>query len=169
MTSKLKQERINKGLCPDCGEQAAPYYLCDRCRYINMVRRVCEKGVKAGTFRCKKKGRHKLYGIADPTIDFDYREAAPLDKRLAPRINGIPVDVKEDIYTILYRAGKPLTEEEIRYAWGKLRLRKGRTSAAHDMATILKAKEKRERRKQKWANREAIPPTAPGSPTAARS
>ena len=100
MTSKLKQERINKGLCPICGEQAAPYYLCDKCRGKAILRRFLNRAVEAGAFRMKKVGRENTYAIGDENADFSYRFPEKFDKRHEPRFRNIPVDVEKELLNI---------------------------------------------------------------------
>ena len=124
----LRQERIAKGLCPNCGSEAAPYYLCGRCRFRELIGRFLRKAAKAGVVKREQRGRQSYWSRLDRAKfdDVDYREATREDdKRLRPRVKGVPVDVEAEIMSIFTRAGKPLTVEEIYAAWGHMRLRSG--------------------------------------------
>lgn len=148
--ASLQQARLAKGLCPTCGAQAAPYYHCDRCRAVNRIRRIINRGVQAGTFTSKiddRDHRKKRYAMGNRAIDFDYHEALDGDKRLAPRLNHIPIDVVAEVYRLFEEHGTTLTEEELADAWGTLRLRTGRLSVARDLVTIVQAQRKRARRR----------------------
>src|SRR4051812_7314536 len=39
----IQQERTAKGLCPRCGEEAAPYYLCQKHRDIAKIARIMKR------------------------------------------------------------------------------------------------------------------------------
>jgi hypothetical protein len=152
VSPSLQHQRLAKGLCPSCGEPAAPYYLCDRCRAIALIRRVINRGVQAGTFQSRideQDRRRKLYAMKNGDIAFDYREALEGDKRLAPRLNKIPIDVEAEVRRLLREADHPLTDDELYEAWGTLRLRPERLSTARDLVTIIQAQRKRKRRAQR--------------------
>jgi hypothetical protein len=145
----LQHQRLAKGLCPACGNQAAPYYFCEYCAQLNLMRRVLNKGVKAGTFQSRideQDRRRKLYAIDNADIHFDYQEALDGDKRLLPRRNHIPIDIESEVCRLLAEAGHPLTEAELYEAWGTLRVRTERLSVALDLVTIIQAQRKRKRR-----------------------
>jgi DNA-binding MarR family transcriptional regulator len=163
-------QRVAKGLCPYCGEEAAPYYLCDRCRLMRKLYRVLSKGRSAGDIRTerspedRRKRRHWLTDDARAALkagtdrDWNYREVTnPDDGRLKPRIRNIPVDVENELIKIFRDAGEPLTEAEVYEAWGRLRLRKGRASAAADMAQIIRSGRKQSAKAARRA-KQAQPP-----------
>lgn len=142
-----RKRRVAAGLCPECGEEAAPYYLCPSCRFRRLLDRVLSKGERAGVFRRAGRG---MWMIGDRNADFDYREVTdPADKRLRPRLRGVPVDIERELMDIFRREGRPLTEAELVGLWGQLRVRPGRVSAAQDMAYIQQAQDKRRRRAEK--------------------
>ena len=149
----IRQERLAKGLCPDCGAEAAPYRLCDRCRFKGLLGRILRKGATHGSLTAEKRGRTYFYGLGDPSLDFEYREAQPGDKRLRPRVGGIPVDVEHELIEILRRNGKPMQIDKIYEAWGRLRLRRGRESAASDLANIIVGRQKQEAKLARRAER----------------
>ena len=156
MPTEKQQERINKGLCPRCGKEAAPYYLCDHCRRGNSIVRVLNRLEKHDFARSRREGRNRLWfqgsndgdagdiGGIYPTWGEGKGEN---DKRLRPKLGGIPVDVEQTLIEIFRAEDRGLTMEEIYMAWGKLRLRKGRDSAAADMRAIIMAERKRERKR----------------------
>jgi len=157
MPTKKQQERIDKGLCPHCGEEAAPFYLCPSCRRYKSIARKLDHGAKFGAFSKGREGRNVTYSIADHSVSDAWKEnskPSPLwnegkgedDKRLRPRLGKIPVDVETELMGIFLRLGSPLSEEEVVSAWGKLRVRRGRASAAGDLAALIKAERRRERR-----------------------
>lgn len=151
--SGSRQARINAGLCPRCGEEAAPYYLCDRCRRLKSLTSGLEQMEKAGRVKSGFDGRFKVWSagpnIDDPTMPSNVRarpvwgEGRAGDKRLRPRIGRIPVDVERELAALIAAHGRPVTIEQINCAWGRMRLRKKRASAAKDLMTIIKADEKR--------------------------
>lgn len=149
-----KQDRIAKGLCPTCGKEAAPYYLCSRCRFYGKIGRVLRRAGKAGAFTrtVDKKGVVR-WGIGSEAA-FDAMTWRPDPKegdgRLRPRLGRVPVDVEGELVALLTSMGKPATIDEIVAAWGQLRERR-RVSIANDMATIIAAQRKREARARKRA------------------
>jgi hypothetical protein len=152
MAQSIQHQRFAKGLCPACGADAAPYYYCGECRAKNLLRRVLNKGVQAGTFQRKisdRDHRYKAYAIGNKAIPFEYREAQEGDTRLAPRRNHIPIDIAADVERILREAGHPMTEAEITEAWKILRPRPERLSPARDLVTIIQAQRKRQRKAQR--------------------
>jgi len=60
------------------------------------------------------------------------------------------VDFEETLYKVIERIGRPCTIEEIQKAWGGLRSRRS-SPLASDLATIIAAKDKRERKMAKRA------------------
>lgn len=151
----LHKTRLAKGLCAYCGAEAAPYRLCDQCRYIALIRRVCNRLHDTGHLQKEKKGRETWYGKAPgagPLTESVYREAQVGDRRLHPRIKQVPIDIEQALLRLFttWNLG-PLSEEEIVSAWGKLRLRPGRFSVAHDLAYLIRAERRRVARGAKQA------------------
>ena len=155
----LSQQRVAKGLCPKCGAEAAPYYLCDRCHFRGQLHRFLASGRKQGLVeqlvdpddRRKRRFRATGPGIVHK---MSYNGLDPGD-RSAPRLKRIPVDVERELAAILEQAGKPLDVDEIVEAWGRLRVRnqkRQRISVASDLAYII---ESRRRRSEKLARRAA--------------
>ena len=161
MPTKRQQERINKGLCPRCGKEAAPYYLCDDCRRSASLGRVLNQLEKRDRVRSMKDGGKRLW-YSGPNVNDDTgigvvypvwgEGKAEKDKRLRPKLGGIPVDVEQALIEIFRADERGLTEEEIYMAWGKLRLRARRDSAAADMRAIIMAERKRKRKRAKLKN-----------------
>ena len=142
-----RQDRIAKGLCPDCGEEAAPYYLCGDCRFKQQIVRRLNRAAKAGGFIKEKRGRETYWSIGAKGVveNMDWRDPKPGDKRYRPRLAGVPVDVEDEIVKLLIRAGKPCTIEEIIAAWGQLRVRRTGTIAGN-VARLVTAEQKRKRK-----------------------
>lgn len=153
----IREDRLAKGLCPQCGAEAAPYRLCGQCRFRGLIYRLLRKGEKAGEIASRKQGREKRVWKVDHNKKwtFSYNEVTDeSDGRLRPKLRGIPVDVERQLIKIFETAGKPLTLDEIMTAWGTLRLRAGRTSAAMDLAYIVEAKRKRAAKMARRAERQ---------------
>lgn len=150
-----RQHRIDHGMCPECGGEAAPYYLCWDCRSLASITKMLNRGVKLGVFTKQGTGKHTLWGagarISDK-IDFGATylwDMNPDDKRLRPRINRRPGDLDETLMGVFMGAGKPLTMEEIYMAWGALRSKRRHQTLATDMTAIIKAQRKRDMRAAK--------------------
>ncbi len=165
---KIQQTRINAGLCPNCGKEAAPYYLCPDCRGLKSLGGMLNRGEKYHIFTSERRGRTKLWRTGSyqgnrPPSEVMGSKPMPLwgegkggdDKRLRPRVGKIPVNVEKELMGILLRLGAPATCEEIMGAWGKLRVRRGRASAACDLAALIKAERRRERRNRKRLYKQA--------------
>lgn len=149
----LRQERIAAGQCPNCGKEAAPYYLCADCRLLNSLTRVLRKGERAGAFRVAKDGRSKRWFPGDPAaMDRLVAGSRPFpgaeDGRRAPRLRGRRIDIEGTLLQVIQRIGRPCTIEEILAAWGKLRDRRT-TPLAADLACIVAAQDKRRRKAEK--------------------
>lgn len=148
-----RQERINKGLCPNCGKIAAPYYLCGECRFGAKLGRILNRATKGGGLSTTKRDGKTYYSLVS-TEKFDAvgwrADPKDSDGRLRPRLRKVPVDVEATLVAILRDAGKPCSIDEIHEAWGKLRAGKVGTVVG-DMQRIMAAKEKRERRAKKLA------------------
>jgi hypothetical protein len=156
----LRQERIAKGLCPKCGAEAAPYYLCQRCHLRGQIYRFCASTQKQGLIEISvdpDDKRKRRVRAAHPHIDVDQisYSGLGLGERAAPRLKRIPVDVERELVALLERAGKPLHVDEIIEAWGRLRVqsqRRQRISVAIDLTYII---ESRRRQTDKLARRAA--------------
>lgn len=150
----LRKERAAKGLCPNCGEMAAPYYLCGKCHCLNQLRKMAR--TMPGRFTWEpdpSDRRRKLIGLASWVGRLEIEEMAVLKpreldfgERGKPRLRGVPVNVQEELLGILARAGRPMSEEEIIAAWVKLRPRPNAGSVAANMARVVAAQDKRARR-----------------------
>jgi hypothetical protein len=162
-----RQHRIDHGMCPECGKEAAPYYLCWDCRLLSSIgkrlnkfaaRGICEKigSGKNATFRLApdiigaerslKLDEINKFRWGDTLLDMDAN-----DKRARPRINRRPIDIDETMMAIFRNAGKPLDMQEIYMAWGALRSRRVHQTLATDMTAIIKAQRKRDERNAKRA------------------
>lgn len=151
MATKTQQERILRGQCPNCGEEAAPYYLCHKCRFRGKIVRVLNRGRNVGGFVAKRDGRSLLWSLGDESkLDtIKYRpDAKDGDKRLEPRLRGIRVDVESTLIEVIRYAKRPCTLEEILSAWGRLRSRRESPLAA-DLACIIAAEDKRKRKAER--------------------
>lgn len=149
----IRKERSAKGLCPNCGEMAAPYYLCDRCHTLRQVGKFCRARPDVFTYEACPEDRRKRqigltpYGMTKPEeVAWLRPNELDLGERGRPKLGGVPVDVLTEVIGILVRNGRPMTEEQIAEAWVKLRPRKGAGSVAENMARIIAANDKRARR-----------------------
>jgi hypothetical protein len=155
-----KQYRIDHGLCPLCGKEAVPYYLCQEHRSRNAFTRMLNRMSDRGIISREKDGG-KVYYKHLPggrsVHDFPWGkmlwEMDSNDKRLRPRLGRRPVDLDDTLIEIFETAGKPLRIDEIIAAWGKLRSKRKTESLAGDMRTIIAAQHKRD---AKNARRAAI-------------
>jgi hypothetical protein len=163
--SERRQHRIDHGLCPICGEEAAPFYLCHDHRtyaaFERMLNRMSERGIAK-----KEKIKGKNYwsipaGWNGPRVeDFHWNprmgELKLSDKRLRPRMGRRPIDLEDTLVEIFREAGKPLTMEEVHAAWGALRSKRKTASLAGDMVAIIKAQRRREERNAKRLTSEPV-------------
>ena len=156
-----RQYRIDHGLCPYCGEDAAPYYLCQRHREIGALSRLLYRSAARGIIsREKEKGRvyySKPRAFNPPKFDdFEWNDTffdmKPDDKRRRPRLGKRPVDLDETLIEIFETAGKRLQMHEILEAWGKLRTKRKTTSLAGDMRAIIEAQRRRDAKNAKRAS-----------------
>lgn len=155
------QERIAKGLCPQCGEEAAPYYLCSRCRLSRRLGRARDRLALQGVVTVSGVGRQRAYAPVEGkrTVP-DNRWSAPLvpdpdkDKRFRPRLRGVAVNVEAEVIGIFERAGIPLSVDDVIEAWVKLRAdgKRKHGSAAKDVRAIILAKRRREERAARRAS-----------------
>lgn len=160
MARSIRQERAAKGLCPNCGKEAAPYYLCAECRFKAKIIRVMNRVEKAGALRKERRGRDTMWSMAywgndrltkedvDGIIEKMRWHPDPKegDGRLRPRLGKIPVDVEKELFALMTEMARPATIEEIVAAWGRLREKRRTSSAAGDLARIIEAQRKRERK-----------------------
>lgn len=164
--AKSKQYRVEHGLCPACGKESAPYYLCSDCRFKGAIVHRLKRMVKAGAIETSKSGNSTLYKPAPNMIEiadtmrwgkeiFGKAGSDSTDGRLRPRLGRRPVDLDETLVGIFFDAGKPLTMEEVVTAWGRLRSKRKTESLAGDMRAIIEAQRKRDRRAAKWAEVQA--------------
>lgn len=155
---KSKQWRVDHGMCPMCGKEAAPYYFCWDCRVDKSFNRLLTKMADRRILKKEGKGKHALFSIGDSNLTTDQFhwgqwiwDLDPDDKRRRPRIGRRPIDLDETLIRIFESAGRPLTMEEILFAWGKLRSQRKTTSLAGDMTAIVLAQRKRDERAAKRA------------------
>lgn len=157
--TKSKQYRIEHGLCPMCGKESAPYYLCHDHRNIGALHRLLTKMVDQRLLTKTKDGRAYGYEINHASgktpRDFvpgraSWLDLKPDDKRRRPRLGRRPVDLDETLIGIFQEAARPLTIEEVVSAWGRLRSQRKHETLAGDMAAIIKAQRKRDERAARW-------------------
>ena len=152
-------ERVANGLCPQCGEEAAPFYLCFRCRMIGRTRRTMKRLASQGVVTQSKDERGRQQWEINPHAKDDPRDnrwSTPVvpnesDRRFRPRLGGIPVNVEAKIIELLQSIGRPCEIEEIVRAWANLRGEKKRKkgSAAADVRAIILAEDRRRKRAEK--------------------
>lgn len=154
--------RIDHGMCPECGKEAAPYYLCFECRKLGSMRRMLTRMADLGII--EKIKRHKGRFDAFKSVESGKRVAnfawnqtlwdmPAEDARRKPRINRRPIDLDETLFGIFREAGHPLQMEEIYEAWGRLRSKRKHGTLAGDMAAIIAARRRREARAEKTRSR----------------
>lgn len=156
----LAEDRIAKGQCPTCGKEAAPYRLCYDCRWKGRMLRMLKRGAKVGCLsETKGPGRQSLWSIADGNSSEKRREwdkwqtgwhLKETDRRGLPMIRGIRIDIDATLMATIVYIGRPCAVEEIMAAFGRLRDRRSDPLPV-DLACIIKAQEKRERRAAKAA------------------
>lgn len=144
----LAKERIAKGLCPRCGKEAAPYYLCADHRFEQQIVRRLNRGERIGGFRKEKRGRQTYWSLGSQNAldSMDWRDPKPDDKRYRPRLGRIPVEIEDELIKMLTDLGKPVTIDEILAAWGRLREKRSGGSVAQNMAAIIAADQRRQDR-----------------------
>ena len=155
MANAKAQERIARGQCPRCGEEAAPYYLCPSCRLNARLGRALNKGANLGVFEKEKRGRTTHWRMGDkPENEERYRKYGTdiilpeTDKRSHPRLNNTRVDVDEMLVEIIRYVGRPCTVDEIKTVWGRLRQAR-KSPLPRDLANLLIAQDKRKTRQLK--------------------
>ena len=155
-----RRYRVDHGLCPECGREAAPYYLCPEHRQIGAITRMMKRMAKRGIVKEEKEGG-RLYWRIPPgwngpsAADFNWRDnmfsMAKDDARLKPRMAKRPIDLDDTLVEIFRDAGRPLQMHEIMAAWGKLRSQRKTSCLAGDMTAIISAQRRRELRNAKRA------------------
>ena len=119
MTEKrtVQQERIANGLCPRCGEEAAPYRLCYKHRFEAKLVRGLKRMASVNSITVQKIGGKLYYSPGSrPDAYKALRWSEPkseADGRYRPRIGRVPVDVEKTIIRIIEQTGRPCTFEEI--------------------------------------------------------
>jgi hypothetical protein len=153
----LAQDRVSNGLCPRCGEEAAPYYLCSRHRAVEMVGRFLNRAEEHGAVTKERRG-NKIYWSARDITAFDRvtwhsrgPELDPNDKRLRSRFGRIPVEVDKELIRLAGEIGRPFTSEEMVAAWGRLREQRKAGTIAANMAALIQAQRRREKRNARRA------------------
>jgi hypothetical protein len=162
----LAKERAEKGLCPQCGKEAAPYYLCADHRTIAMVGRAMNRAEKYGGVTKEKRGGKAYWRIRDmAAIEGNWRPCGwdldPNDKRLRPRLGRVPIEVDRELLRLAYDMGCPFTTEEIIAAWGRLREQRKAGTIAGNMAAIIKAQRRRDERNARRAAQTEKEPARP--------
>lgn len=116
------------------------------------------RGHKLGALSKTGQGRNALWGrgknINDNGLKWGTTPIVPSDTdgRGKPRLRGIRVDVDRTLIAVVRILGRPGTIEEIMAAWGRLRDKRS-SPLASDLATIIKAADRRARRSAKYAAR----------------
>lgn len=127
--------RVAAGLCPHCGAEAAPYFLCGRHRMVRAMGRLLAAMAKRDILEETRAGPHLAYRYksgpkVEDMLDLDLPDTLfdmdPSDPRLRPKLGGKPVDVAEVLAGILRAAGRPMHEDELVAAWGRLRVERRR-------------------------------------------
>lgn len=144
----VQQERLSNGLCPTCGEKAAPYYHCGKCRFTNKIRRVTRKAERLGGLVIEKSSEDRRMNLYSHKSTEAWRagnwrdDPKENDGRYRPRLRKIPVDVEKTLIQLFHDNGNPLTEDEIFSAWGKLRTTKNGT-VIQDLTNLIRAERHR--------------------------
>lgn len=125
--------RVAAGLCPHCGTEAAPYFLCWEHRSRRALLRLFAAMVRRDMLTVEQQDGQLYYRKGpkdepDPALPVGLHDMDPSDPRLRPKIGGKPVDVAEVLAGIMHATGRPMTEDEIVAAWGRLRLERRQRS-----------------------------------------
>lgn len=145
----LRRHRLAHGLCPTCGKEAAPYYLCSEHRQLLWLDRVLSRFAAAGKFKREKIGGRVHWSLGpnpDAGEDIQWREPKDGDRRFGPRLGRVPVDVEATLAALLRDMGRPASLDEIMAAWGKLREKRKTASLAGDMRALIEAQRRRDER-----------------------
>lgn len=158
------KDRVRNGLCPRCGREAAPYYLCHNCRQSDRITRMLKRGARHGVFQFIGGGSRltkntmiwKGAKFEDDGANAELRKwAIPIhmseaDGRGKPRMRGIRVDVESTLLNVVRFIGRPCTIEEIIQAWGRLRDRR-ESPLPNDLARIIAASDERSKKNARRA------------------
>ena len=165
------KDRVANGLCPACGKEAAPYYLCWNCRGQKRLTRCLKRGENHGVFKSERRidGSYWSLGLKhdDPeAMKTTNKWSTPFilpesDGRGKPRLRGIRVDVEATLVKVIKFIGRPCSIDEITKAWGRLRAKRT-DPLASDLGSIIQAADKRAaknaRRAAAWAKSLPQPP-----------
>jgi hypothetical protein len=154
VTTAREKERIAKGLCPRCGKEAAPYYLCQSCRYGDRIVRMLNRGHKGGGFKKERRGNTNYWSIGDASAIDKIKwqpDPKPGDKRRLPRFRGVPIEIEQAVLGALESIGRPATLEEIIAAWVRLKADRGGGAVSHHLVAIIKADDRRARKNARRA------------------
>lgn len=155
MKNKTQLERIERGQCPNCGKESAPYYLCWDCRHLGKIRRTMRRVSKVGGVTVEKRGTSNYYKMANERAWDSIiwkADAKAGDARLDPKLRGIRVDVEKTLLEVVLHAGRAVSLEEILAAWGRLRSKRTDPLAV-DLSRIIAAEDKRKRKSQRYMER----------------
>src|SRR4051812_14100910 len=106
----VRQERVLKGLCPNCGKEAAPYLICYDCRFKMRLHRCLKRGRKIGVLAGIGSGRNTLWRLGNNDTNEGMREwekwQTPMvlpetDRRGHARMRGIRVDVERTLIEVI--------------------------------------------------------------------
>lgn len=157
MTAKIAvKDRVANGLCPTCGKEAAPYYLCWYCRGRQRLVRCLKRGVRHGVL--SETIDHRFALVAGYTQEqsrqwgkWSTKLILPeSDGRGRPRLRGIRVDVDGTLMRVIAFIGRPCTIDEIVKAWGRLRDKRN-APLASDLGSIIQAADRRARKNARRA------------------
>lgn len=161
MATVLTKQRIAKGLCPRCGKEAAPYYLCDHCRGIDGISRMLKLMAKREVVTSEKRGRHTYWKI-DPRYNealdnFTWRprmwDLKDSDRRRKPRFRGVPIEIENAVRAALTMLDRPASIEEIMEAWAKLKTSNRDGTIESNLVEIIVSKNKRAEKLARRAER----------------
>lgn len=149
-TEFTAKQRIARGLCPKCGEEAAPYYLCQKCRDYDAIRRMLKLMDKRGMVTSTKKGTSSYWRMNpdwdDKSDNFSWKprmwELKDSDRRRKPRFRGVPIEIENAVTACLVSIGRPASIEEILEAWAKLKTSNRSGTIESNLVNIIVAKDK---------------------------
>ena len=164
--NELHKKRVLAGQCPNDGNEAAPYRLCQACRQKRRFGRALKSAAKRGVFKGEKTNTGYVWSMplgykndpawqaANEAWQKDGRsenmglDHLPNDKRYEPKLRGIRVDVEKTLLQVINFIDRPASIEEILAVWGKLREQRS-SPLAHDLGRLIMAQERRDRRNAK--------------------
>jgi hypothetical protein len=148
------KDRVAHGLCPACGNEAAPYRLCYECRQKARLDRGLKKGVRLGVLNVLGAGKNAMWslnkGASTEATERWKKWGTPwhlpeTDGRSKPRLRGMRVDVEATLIRVIEFIARPCSLEEILSAWGKLREKRS-SPLPNDLGRIIVAADKRARK-----------------------